>query len=50
LPIYSKNLLVQQGRGSFTLPFALNDAPGKYVVRATDVVSGAVVEKSLELR
>jgi hypothetical protein len=50
LPLYSKNLLVQQGRGSFTLPFALNDAPGKYVVRATDVVSGAVVEKSLELR
>ncbi|HEX6648940.1 MAG TPA: beta-galactosidase trimerization domain-containing protein, partial [Pyrinomonadaceae bacterium] len=50
LPIYSNNVLVQQGRGSFTLPFALNDAPGKYVIRATDVVTGATVEKSLELR
>lgn len=50
LPIYSKNVLVQQGRGTFTLPFALNDAPGKYVIRATDVVTGAMVEKSVELR
>ena len=50
LPIYSNNVLVQQRRGSFTLPFALNDAPGKYVIRATDVLTGAMVEKSLELR
>jgi hypothetical protein len=50
LPIYSNNVLVQQGRGTFTLPFALNDAPGKYVIRATDVVSGATVEKSIELK
>ena len=50
LPIYSNNVLVQQGRGTFTMPFALNDAPGKYVIRATDVVTGATVEKSIELR
>jgi hypothetical protein len=50
LPIYSKNVLVQQKRGTFTLPFALNDAPGKYVVRATDVVTGATVERLIELR
>jgi hypothetical protein len=50
LPIYSNNVLLQQGSGSFTLPFALNDAAGKYVIRATDVVSGATVEKSIELR
>lgn len=50
LPIYSNNVLVQQGRGTFTLPFALNDAPGKYVIRATDLVTGATVEKSVELR
>jgi hypothetical protein len=49
LPIYSNNVLVQQGRGSFTLPFALNDAAGKYVIRATDLVSGATAEKSIEL-
>ena len=50
LPIYSKNVLIQQGRGTFTLPFALNDLAGKYVIRATDIVSGAIVEKSIELR
>jgi hypothetical protein len=49
LPVYSNNVLLRQGRGSFTLPFALNDAAGKYVIRATDVVSGATVEKSIEL-
>jgi len=50
LPIYSNNVLLQQGRGSFTLPFALNDPAGKYLIRATDVVTGATIEKSLELR
>jgi hypothetical protein len=50
LPIYSNNVLVENGGGTFTLPFALRDPPGKYVVRATDVVTGAVIEKSIELR
>lgn len=50
LPIYSNNVLVENGRGTFTLPFALNDRPGKYVVRATDVVTGAVIENSIELK
>ena len=50
LPIYSKNVLVKNGRGMFTLPFALNDPTGKYVVRATDVVTGAVRDKSIELK
>jgi hypothetical protein len=49
-PIYSNNVLVQNRRGTFTLPFALNDSRGKYVIRATDVVTGTVVEKSIELR
>jgi len=50
LPAYSSNILVQRGTGSFTLPFALNDGSGKYVVRATDVVSGATTEKMIELK
>ncbi len=50
LPIYFSNVLVQQGRATFTLPFALNDSPGKYVIRATDIVTGATVEKSIEVR
>lgn len=50
LPVYSSNILVQNGRGTFTLPFALNDPAGKYVIRSTDVVTGTVVEKTFELR
>ena len=50
LPIYSNNVLLKDGRGVFTLPFALNDPPGKYVIRATDVVTGALVETTIELR
>jgi hypothetical protein len=50
LPIYSTNVLVKDGRGTFTLPFALNDPSGKYVIRSTDVVTGAVVERTIELR
>jgi hypothetical protein len=48
--MYSSNVLLEQGRGSFVLPFALNDAKGKYLVRATDVTSGVTVEKTIELR
>jgi len=50
LPIYSSNVVVKDGRGTFTLPFALNDPSGKYVIRSTDVVTGAVTEKTIELR
>lgn len=50
LSIYSNNVLLENGRGTFTLPFALNDRTGKYVVRATDVVTGAVLENTIELR
>ena len=49
-PIYSRNVLLQNGRGTFSLPFALNDLPGKYIIRSTDVVSGAEFEKTIELR
>ena len=48
LPVYSSNVLVQNGRGTFTLPFALNDQTGKYVIRSTDVVTGTAVEKTIE--
>ena len=50
LPIYSNNVLLENGSGKFILPFARNDPPGKYVVRSTDVVTGAVIEKSIELK
>lgn len=49
LQIYSGNALVQNGNGTFTLPFALNDVPGTYIIRATDVVTGAKVQKIINL-
>jgi hypothetical protein len=49
-PAYSRNVLIKNGNGTFTLPFALNDPPGKYVIRSTDVVTGATFEKTIELR
>jgi hypothetical protein len=50
LPIYSTNVLLKAGRATFILPFALNDATGKYVIRATDVVTGARAEHTIELK
>ena len=50
LPLYSANLMLNRGSGTFTLPFALNDVPGKYTIKATDVVTGASVQKTIELK
>jgi hypothetical protein len=49
-PIYSRNVLSKNGRGTFILPFALNDPSGKFLIRCTDVVTGAASEKTIELR
>ena len=50
LPIYSENLLLDTNSATFTLPSALNDPVGNYVIRATDVVSGATVETTIVLK
>ncbi|HEV2863225.1 MAG TPA: beta-galactosidase trimerization domain-containing protein [Pyrinomonadaceae bacterium] len=50
LPAYSKNVLAEGGRAAFTLPSALNDAPGAYVVRVTDVVTGASASAKVTLK
>jgi hypothetical protein len=50
IPIYSGNILLDNGRALFVVPFALNDQPGKYRVRITDVVTGASSETTLELK
>jgi len=50
LPMYSSNVMLESGRGVFVLPFALNDAKGRYAIHATDVISGASVEHSIELK
>jgi hypothetical protein len=46
---YARNLVVGQGGAAFVLPSALNDAPGTYTVRATDVITGATSELHLTL-
>ena len=50
LPIYSQNLLLSRDSATFTLPSALNDPIGNYIIRATDVVSGATVETTIVLK
>ena len=50
LPPYSANVMLHDRSGTFTLPFALNDVPGKYTIKATDVVTGASFQKTIELK
>ena len=50
IPIYSRNILLDKDRSTFVIPFALNETPGKYTVRATDVVTGASSETTIELK
>ncbi|HVX66966.1 MAG TPA: beta-galactosidase, partial [Bryobacteraceae bacterium] len=41
---YSGNVTIRDGRAAYAIPFALNDAPGSWRVRARDVVSGLTSE------
>ena len=50
LPVYAKNVLMQNGSSTFVLPAALNDPSGTYTIRATDVVTGATAETRLNLK
>ena len=43
LPQYAQNV-VFEGAGAFVLPVALSDEPGRYRVRATDVLTGTAAE------
>jgi hypothetical protein len=40
VPYYSRNLLAPGGASSFVLPLALNDPPGPWRLRVTDLLSG----------
>jgi hypothetical protein len=46
---YSGNLLVIQGAASKLLPFAFNDKPGIWTIRARDVLSGATATVELKV-
>jgi hypothetical protein len=42
---YGGNVTVADGRARWEIPWALNDAPGRWRVRARDVVSGLAAER-----
>ena len=46
---YSENLLVTGGAASKVVPFALNDQPGLWMIRASDLLSGKAVTVGLEV-
>jgi len=50
LPVYARNLLLNDASTTFVLPSALNDIAGTYTIRATDVVSGATAETRISLK
>ena len=47
---YRTKALLPKGRGLVSLQTALNDAAGKWTIRATDVASGVTGETTLTLR
>jgi hypothetical protein len=50
LPVYARNLLLENHAIAFVLPSALNDVAGAYTIRATDVVTGATAEATITLK
>ncbi|MEA3401519.1 MAG: beta-galactosidase [Armatimonadota bacterium] len=46
---YARNLRADGGRAVGGLPFALDDQPGTWTIRATDVATGATATRELEL-
>lgn len=50
MPVYASHVLLQSSNGSFVLPSALNDAQGVFIVRVTDVVTGASASANITLK
>jgi hypothetical protein len=50
LPLYTRNVVLEAGRGQLQLVTALNDPPGTWQISAREVISGLTVTKSIELR
>ncbi len=50
LPAYASNVLLDNATRGFVLPSALNDPPGTYTIRATDVLTGATSETKIILK
>ena len=48
-PAYSSNLVLGPGRTTRAIPFAVNDTPGRWTIRATLVQGGAAAEAVIVL-
>ncbi|MEO6828648.1 MAG: beta-galactosidase [Acidobacteriaceae bacterium] len=46
---YSGNLIAKGGSGLKSIPFAANDAPGKWTITVQDMLSGRSVTRSIEV-
>jgi hypothetical protein len=46
---YSGNLLARNGAAGRVLPFAQSDKPGKWLIRARDILGGGTAEAAVEL-
>jgi hypothetical protein len=46
---YARNVLFEGNQGSVVFPTALNDPPGSYRLKVTDVLSGAESEAKISL-
>ena len=47
---YSGNVLARNGSGVRAIPFAANDAPGRWTINVHDVMSGQSVQQTIELQ
>jgi len=50
LPHYRVQGVLKEGKWTYRLPTALNDAPGKWELQATDVISGKKAVVNFEVR
>jgi Beta-galactosidase len=47
---YSGNFFGAEGRGGIQIPFAVNDAPGKWELRVRDILTGKTARNTVEVR
>jgi hypothetical protein len=49
LPCFLRNMIVNQSNGEFTLPLALNEEEGDYLITAKDTASGVSITKEFHI-
>jgi hypothetical protein len=46
---YSGNFFGEEGRGGIRIPFAVNERPGKWVVRVRELLTGNTAQSEIEV-